>query len=401
VDIKRHAAAAFLVGSSIGLAGCQSTSLGGLAFWSKGDGTSVASAAPDVSQQRYDGLSQQLVGNSARPSGQALGAPLPADNDNFLVASWKKTSAAVGGAFGAKAADQQTEDDPLRLDRAPKKVGPEVYVAAARLLENQGKIPEAEAQYQKALEASATDLNALVGLARLHDRQGRWQEAVSLYQKALKAHPTSGLLQNDLGLCYARQKQFEPSLLALRKAVELQPANSKYRNNLAAVLVETGQIDEAVKHLTVHNSPAVAHYNIGYLLEQRGRPADALRHCQQALALDPDLAPARQMVAQLSGGNQLAPSAGAQHGSAPARTQQVPLSATYPTARATVAQSMAAPPAETPANPYITRSQAPSAATPLPQLPATAQAPPASFHISDDGPAAHTATGMRLLPPAE
>lgn len=292
-----------LLGTGVALSGCQ-TPMSGLAFWKK-DANSQVAASPDVSKQKFDGLSKQFGANSsgvaARPSGTALGGKPATESGNFLTASWKKTTAAVSGAFTPKSKGDITENDPLRLDRPVKKVGPEVYVSAARLLENQNKFPEAEGQYQKALQAAPGDLNALVGLARLQDRQGNPGEAIKLYQQALKTNPSSTLIYNDLGLCHARQREYDASLQALNKAVELQPTNAKYRNNLAAVLVEAGRPDDALPHLLSGNTPAVAHYNLGYLLQQRGQRELAEKHYRQAVALEPGMAPAHEMLAQLSG----------------------------------------------------------------------------------------------------
>jgi Tfp pilus assembly protein PilF len=207
---------------------------------------------------------------------------------------WKKSTASVSGMFAAK---PKPEPDATRLDSPTKKVGPEVYVAAARLLENQNKFGEAEQQYEKALKASPNDLNTLVGMARLHDRQGDSAKALSFYQRAVKAHSKSALVHNDLGLCYARQKQLDKSLQSLNKAVELQPENARYRNNLATVLVEAGHTREALAQLSQVGSEAVAHYNVGYLLHKRGQQGEAVQHLQQAIALDPNLTPAREMLA--------------------------------------------------------------------------------------------------------
>jgi tetratricopeptide (TPR) repeat protein len=287
-----------LLGTGVALSGCQSPSQGGVAFWKSDSSASLPSATPDVGRQKYEGLAKEF-GSPARSGTAPLGGQPPASNDNFLTASWKKTTGAVAGAFTS----QPTGDnlDPLRLDQPTRKVGPEVHVGAAQLMENQGKFAEAEAHYQKALAAAPNDVNALVGLARMHDRQGHPQKAIEIYQRAYKANPQSGLVLNDLGLCYARQRQFDPALKALTRATELSPDNPKYRNNLATVLVETGRINEAVQAMSVGSSAAVAHYNVGYLLYQKGQAPEATRHFQQALAIDPALAPARQMLAQLGG----------------------------------------------------------------------------------------------------
>jgi Tfp pilus assembly protein PilF len=163
-----------------------------------------------------------------------------------------------------------------------------------------GQFAEAEEKYREALRAAPTDQTALVGLARLYDRQGQGPKAIETYQKAAQAHATSGLVFNDLGLCYRRQRQLDPALAAFRKAVDLQPDNAKYRNNLAGALVEGGRSEEALQELAAVNSPAVAHYNLAHLLEQRSQRPEAIQHLQQALALDPNLVPARDMLNQMA-----------------------------------------------------------------------------------------------------
>jgi Flp pilus assembly protein TadD len=380
VDIKRQLAVA-LVGAGVGLTGCQSAPFAGLAFWNKGESASVAAATPDVSKH----LSQQMA-SGAKPAGKAtaaLGGQRPVEKDNFLVASWKKTTAAVTGTLTPKATTEESTSDPLRLDQPTKKVGPEVHVAAARMLENNGKAAEAQAQYQKALQTAPNDLNALIGLARLHDRQGNGQQAIEMYQKAIAANPQSSLAYNDLGLCYARQQQHQAALQALNKAVELQPTSTKYRNNLAAVLVDLGQTDEALNHLTAGNAPAVAHYNLGYLLQQKGDRENALRNFQHALALDPALAPARDMISQLS---------------APAHPVAMQPSSKWAPQATAHSEAVPAPPPTTQRLSHDVKATSESdvttalysedaAATPVSTVaPAVATTPkaPASFHIGDD-----------------
>src|SRR5262245_8518165 len=294
-DMKRHIAMTFLVGAGIGLAGCQGPSLGGLAIWNRNNST-LGSTAPEMGKQKFGGLSQQFAGNQSQAGANAVGQP---ENDGCLLASWKKTTAAVTGSAAPKPKAVSVADDSLRLDKIPKKIGPEVYIGYARLLENQGNYADAEEKYREALKVAPNDLAALVGLGRLLDRQGQSQKAIEVYQKAAQAHPTNGLVFNDLGLCYRRQKQLDKSLAAFRKAVELQSDNPKYRNNLAAALVDAGRSDEAYHELAVLNSPAVAHYNLAYLLNQANQRADATRHLQEAIAIDPALSPAKEMLAQL------------------------------------------------------------------------------------------------------
>lgn len=307
---KRHrsvvlAIGSVILGTSSALTGCKSP-LGGLAFWNarSNQNTAVASATPDVGKQKYDGLAQEFDMPATRPMGQVaqgktpMGGQKPAAKDGMLLTAWKKTTGSVSDTFSGK---PQTEaaNDATRLDSPSKKVGPEVYISAAQLLEGQAKFSEAQQQYERALKSAPNNLNALIGLARLHDRQGQNGKALATYQVALQAHPNNALVHNDLGLCFARQRQLDKSIESLTKAVALQPQNAKYHNNLATVLVEAGRNDEAISHLAAHSSQAVAHYNVGFLLHKKGENTAAAAHFQQAIALDPGLAPARQMLAQL------------------------------------------------------------------------------------------------------
>ena len=112
------------------------------------------------------------------------------------------------------------------------------------------------------------------------------------------------MLLNDLGLCYARSGQTDLALTALQKAVELNPNSTLYRNNMAAVLVEANRSAEAVPLLAQAYGTAVAYYNVGYLLHQRGADHAAVEHFVAALEANPSLTPARSML------NQLAPQLG-------------------------------------------------------------------------------------------
>lgn len=298
MSIPRKLGVALLVGGGLvgsGLVGCKSP-MGGLAFWNKDD-TSVASS-PDVGRQKYEGLAKEFGTKPGATSG--MGGTAQAGEEGFFTSSWNKTTSAVSSAFAVK---PKTEtDDPTSLASKTGKVGAGAFVAAGRLLENQNKLAEAQQKYEQALKAEPNDLTAMISLARLHDRQGNGAEAVETYQRTIKVHPKTALVHNDLGLCYARQQQWAKATECLNSAIALQPANPKYRNNLATVMVEMGRPDDALKQLTAVNPPAVAHYNLAYLLQQKGQNELAIAHLQRAVATDNTLGPAQEMLAALTGG---------------------------------------------------------------------------------------------------
>jgi Flp pilus assembly protein TadD len=172
-------------------------------------------------------------------------------------------------------------------DRKPPKATPEFHVSMAQQMESIGNLSGAEEQYRKALELDKHHLAALINLAHLCDRQKKMTEAEGLYLKATKLHPKEAAAFNDLGLCYARQHKLAQSQAALAEAVRLDGSRKLYRNNLATVLVEIDRPQEALTHLQAVHEESVAHYNLGYLLANKGEQQLAEHHFREALRINP------------------------------------------------------------------------------------------------------------------
>jgi Tfp pilus assembly protein PilF len=191
-------------------------------------------------------------------------------------------------------------DDPVSLSTKARP-SPELYVSMGQLAEQQNKPDNAERRYQEALKLNPKHLGALVAYARFKDRQEQFDEALRLYQQAAKTHPDQAVVFNDLGLCYARHKRLNEALPHLERAVQLKPKEVLYRNNLATVLVELGDVDRAFEHLTAVHDEASAYYNLGYLLQQKGRTNAAVVLFTKALEKNPSMTEARLWLERLGG----------------------------------------------------------------------------------------------------
>ncbi|HVX59856.1 MAG TPA: tetratricopeptide repeat protein [Pirellulales bacterium] len=190
--------------------------------------------------------------------------------------------------------------DPVSLAEKPKPPDANLYVSLGDLRVRENDTESAREMYHKALKMDPHHLGALLGLARLFDRQGQLDRAAKHYVEATKYHPKDASAFNDLGLCYARQGKYDDSVTALQHAIKLKPDRILYRNNIATVLVAQGRVDEALAHLTDAHGVAAAHYNIGFLLNKRGRQRQALEHFALALQANPKLDAARDWVASLT-----------------------------------------------------------------------------------------------------
>ena len=190
--------------------------------------------------------------------------------------------------------------DPTRLATKSPPPSSALHTAMAQLLEQAEEDGGAEVHYQQALALEPENLDAQLGYAHLLTRSDRLEEAAAWFERACQDHPQSATAQNDLGLCYAQCGRTNDALRPLTDAVTLAPDSVLYRNNIAQVLVELGRPEQALGELAAVHAPAVAHYNTGYLLQARGERQRAAVHFQQAIAFDPDFAPAQTWTAELA-----------------------------------------------------------------------------------------------------
>jgi Tfp pilus assembly protein PilF len=289
VKTSRPLQIALACGLSCGIMGCKSP-MSPTNWFAR---SPAQSTAPDV---QYNGMAE---GYSATVKSNANTAVVSgAKPEGAMTKAWNSTTGAVASVFGTA---PKPSKDATALNNKPGKLDADIYIRAAGFAEQSGNFAEAEGKYQQALKVEPRNVIAILGLARLYDKQENSQAAVATYQQAIKLHPKAATVYNDFGLCYGRRREFAPAQQMLQKAVELEPGKANYRNNLAAVLVDMGRPQEALQQLLAVQEEGVAHYNMAYLLSSRGQQGPAIAHLQQAIAKDPTLTPARELLAQLDG----------------------------------------------------------------------------------------------------
>ena len=257
-------------------------------------------------------------GNSETVGSQSNPSPLRSVATSTKNA-WGKSKNAVTGIFKGETAQEkalaarqaESNVDPLRLDRKTN-VGPEVYVANGRLWESTGNRQKAMESYVKALEVKPNDGKALAAIARLHHSSDEHTKAIDFFSRAISQEPEEATLHNDLGLTYAKSGNKAAAVASLTRALEISPGTSRYANNLATIKFDLGKTDEAFAVLKENNKPAVAHYNMAYLYQERGQTDDAKMHLTEAMkyknegSIDSSIARAvnrsQEMLAKLEGG---------------------------------------------------------------------------------------------------
>jgi len=233
------------------------------------------------------------------PQPQAFAAADRPGAGGSITSSIKEGLGKLGEAVTPKPRVEPA-DDPVSL-ATEAKPGVELHVAVARLYVESGKLTEAAKHYQEALRREPNNLPALLGYAHLKDLLEEPAEARKLYLQAVRAHPKEASAHNNLALFYAGRGMLNEASAAMARAIQLQPKNPKYRNNIAQLLVTMGRTTEAFAHLSAVHRPAVAHYNLGYLLERQGQSQAAAQQFAIALQTDSSLVAARRGLERLQG----------------------------------------------------------------------------------------------------
>ncbi len=193
--------------------------------------------------------------------------------------------------------------------KADSESNDDLLVALAQVHQGAGRADTARKYFEKALQENGEHTATLLAYAHLLDAEGELAEATSLYERAVKKSPNDAKPRNDLGICLARRRLYDASIRELKKAVELDPGNARYRNNLATVLVEIGRLDEAYRELAAAHPPAIAHYNLAFLLNRQGDRDAALTAFQKSLQADPTMEQAKTWIKRLGGTVQPRPEA--------------------------------------------------------------------------------------------
>jgi len=155
----------------------------------------------------------------------------------------------------------------------------------------QNRFDEAIPIYQKVLKSQPHFATAHFSLGSALARRGRLDEALAHYQLALEASPDFALAHDGAGSVLATQGRFDEALAHFHRALELQPNFAMAHNNLAGVLAHQGRFDEALTQyqqaLEIQPNLVLAHDKLGDLLAIRGRFPEALVHYRTALEIQP------------------------------------------------------------------------------------------------------------------
>ncbi len=98
-----------------------------------------------------------------------------------------------------------------------------MYQRAATVAAVGGRMEEALALYQRAVNTDENHAGALFGLALENDRMGNDQESLALYERAAKTFPTGVGALINLGLVYEDNNKFDKAQLCYKRILDCYP----------------------------------------------------------------------------------------------------------------------------------------------------------------------------------
>lgn len=169
----------------------------------------------------------------------------------------------------------------------------QIYRAANKAFElmEKDQIPEAIAQWRKALEIDPNDALTHFGLAVSLSGNNQETEAVEEYRKACALDPSHPAWFTHLAVSLALTGDPDGAVANWQKALALDPTNAKAEMDMGVVLARQGQIQQGLEHLrnAVAMAPefADAHNALGWELAQTGHIDEGINQLQKAIALTP------------------------------------------------------------------------------------------------------------------
>ncbi|SMH40914.1 tetratricopeptide repeat protein [Maritimibacter sp. HL-12] len=137
-------------------------------------------------------------------------------------------------------------DDAIALYDRDRAAQWSVYFARGIALEREGRWPEAERDFRKALELSPDQPSVLnyLGYSYVEKRENL-DEALDMIQRAVEARPFDGYIRDSLGWVYYRLGRYEDAVGEMERAVELMPLDPVLNDHLGDTYWAVGRLREA------------------------------------------------------------------------------------------------------------------------------------------------------------
>jgi tetratricopeptide (TPR) repeat protein len=168
---------------------------------------------------------------------------------------------------------------------------PEPHLIAGSLLEQQGKMVDAENEYQAALKLAPDSTDGLIALSNFYMREKKFDEAQATLRKLVAARPNDASAHFQLGRMLAISGKNDEAATEMAAGLKLDPTDSKAQRDLADFYASAGKYDDAARLYTIllstNANDASLHFGLGRIYLKEKKPADAQQELMKAVQLNP------------------------------------------------------------------------------------------------------------------
>lgn len=169
----------------------------------------------------------------------------------------------------------------------------------------------AKACFSRLLQHDPDHVDALCNLGALESADGAYERALALLQRAVQLSPDLPSARLALADTLSAAGHHDDAITQYRETIRRAPRNAAAHASLALALRAHRDLDTAIKHFELavqidQNQPATFYLALGQTLLSQQRLAGAMISLQHALALDPKLAEASDILKLI--GSQFSPS---------------------------------------------------------------------------------------------
>lgn len=183
-------------------------------------------------------------------------------------------------------------DDSAAVARANLRTGSLQSDLHGRSNLQSGRLTQAVDDFDRALKANPSNLNAYRGRAAALARAGRMPEALHAYDDLVHRSPDTATDRFNYAVCLARMDRLSDAAEQLNRALELEPNFDRAVYNLAVITQQQGKLSETValwqRFCNRQPSVASAWFNLAAAFTDLARFDDALESFQTAAKLQPD-----------------------------------------------------------------------------------------------------------------
>jgi Tfp pilus assembly protein PilF len=260
---------------------------------------SVMNEGVEGDRTGFDSLSGAILRNNARLDFLA-GDPLAGCNLGALWALYETVArngddaadliAIIGDSYRRRG-DAESAERAYRAAQSMDGGLVSARLGLAMLALADGRPSESVTLLEKVRAEGGTIPGLETSLGLAYSQLGLTSSATRAYEAAIRQDPNDAAALNNLGLLLMSDGRDGDAERCLRRAVSVRPRFAEAWNNYGTLLQKQGRLDEAVDAFETSlmaGESAVAHRNLAGCLLQQHRGAEARRHLEASLRLDPD-----------------------------------------------------------------------------------------------------------------